>query len=222
MSARPFKRGDAVVVKPGVSDPDSGADISGWQGRVSAIHDEATTLLEIRWDSITLQQMPAAYIAASEEQGLDWAAMVLDAADVLPARVRDSQADVERVQAALERQHGWLSVGGEQGQRIQQIVNSATGPGEMDEFAAWHRHLAAQLQFPFEARATDAEGGPVRQGDTVKVLDITMLDDTYGTIVAVKHKRGLFEFPLCDLAVSERTSPNYTLVDDYSIWFANR
>ena len=49
--------GESVVVKPGVTDPDTGRAIGGWQGRISAILDEAE-ILTIQWDSLTLKSMP--------------------------------------------------------------------------------------------------------------------------------------------------------------------
>jgi hypothetical protein len=54
--------GEAVVVKPGVKDPDTGEDLSGWQGRISAISAEETPLLTIQWDSVTLKGLPTAFM----------------------------------------------------------------------------------------------------------------------------------------------------------------
>jgi hypothetical protein len=54
-----------------------------------------------------------------------------------------------------------------------------------------------------------------------KVGDSTV-DDLYGIIVRVTHRRRLVAFPLCDLEVTDERSPNYQLVEDYGVWFANR
>ena len=51
---------------------------------------------------------------------------------------------------------------------------------------------------------------------------ITFLDETYGTIVAVKHKHGVNELPLCDLKATEAGTETRQLVEDYAVWFANR
>jgi hypothetical protein len=72
MEPEPLRIGDSVIVKSGVTDPDTGLDISGWQGRIAAIYTEATTQVEIHWDSITLKNMPESAIAFCEERGLDW------------------------------------------------------------------------------------------------------------------------------------------------------
>ena len=52
-----FKTGDSVVVKPGTVDPDFGVEIGGWQGRVVEGPGDEDMVL-IRWDSITLRNMP--------------------------------------------------------------------------------------------------------------------------------------------------------------------
>ncbi len=222
MDTEPFQIGDSVIVKSGITDPDTDLDISGWQGRVAAIYREATTQVEIHWDSITLKNMPESMIAFCEEHGLDWAVMGLEAGEVERVKARDTEADVARVKAELEHQFGWLGLGGDQGRRIQQVVNSAVSHRERDVFKAWHKYLETKLQVPFQARVAEPQRGPVRQGETVKVLDLSMLDASYGTIVAVKTKHGLYELPLCDLDVTDAESPNRDLVDDYSVWFANR
>jgi len=59
MKSRNWAVGESVVVKPGVSDPDTGGDIGGWQGRISAIFDAEETLT-IQWDSLTLKSIPPA------------------------------------------------------------------------------------------------------------------------------------------------------------------
>ncbi len=222
MDTEPLRIGDSVIVKSGVTDPDTDLDISSWQGRVAAIYTEATTQVEIHWDSITLKNMPESVIAFCEEHGLDWAVMGLEADEVARARARDTEADVVRIKAELEHQFGWSGLGGDQGRRIQQVVNSAASYREWDVFKAWHKYLETNLEFPFQARVAEAQHGPVRQGETVKVLDLSMLDESYGTIVTVKTKHGRYELPLCDLDVTDAAFTNRDLVDDYSVWFANR
>ena len=60
-------------------------------------------------------------------------------------------------------------------------------------------------------------------GESVVVKPgITFLDDTYGTIVAVKHKDGVHELPLCDLKATGANVQTRELVEDYAVWFANR
>ena len=99
--------GESVVVKPGVTDPDTGRDIGGWQGRISAILDEAE-ILTIQWDSLTLKSIPPAHIAWSEEEGLSWSELKLSLDEVEPATVRDTEDDVVTATAELASQTSWL------------------------------------------------------------------------------------------------------------------
>jgi hypothetical protein len=65
--------GDSVVARPGITDPDLGVAIGGWQGRISEIEagEGDTVLVCVEWDSLTLRNIPDAVIEQSEEQGLD-------------------------------------------------------------------------------------------------------------------------------------------------------
>ncbi len=101
--------GESVVVKPGVKDPDTGRDIGGWQGRISAILDGAQ-ILTIRWDSLTLGSMPEAFLAWSEEEGLSWSEMNLSPEEVESAAARDTEDDVAAATAELESQTSWQRV----------------------------------------------------------------------------------------------------------------
>lgn len=213
--------GESVVVKSGVTDPDMGNDISGWQGRVSAIFDEEGTLA-IQWDSFTLKSLPLTHIAWCEEEGLSWSEMNLDKEEVEPATTRDTEDDVAKAIAEIESRSSWLHLGGEQGKRIQSIVNQAQDHDVFAVFRIWHAYLEEHLTFPFAATVAEYQRGPVRQGARVTVLAVSFLDETHGTIVAVKHKHGVNELPLCDLKATEANTETRQLVEDYAVWFANR
>ena len=221
MESKNWTIGESVVVKPGVTDPDTGRDLGGWHGRISAILDEAQ-IVTIQWDSLTLKSIPPAHIAWSEEEGLSWSEMNLAPEEVEPAAAHDTENDVAAAIAEIESQTSWLHLGGEQGQRIQAIVNRAKGHDEFAVFRTWHTYLEKNLVFPFAATVQEYQRGPVRQGARVSVLAITFLDETYGTIVAVKHKNGVNELPLCDLKATEANAETRQLVEDYAVWFANR
>ena len=221
MESRNWTIGESVVVKAGVTDPDTGRDLAGLQGRIYAILDEGE-IVTIQWDSLTLKSMPPAQIAWSEEEGLSWSEMNLSPEEVEPAAARDTEDDVAAAIVELESQTSWLYLGGEQGQRIQAIVNRAKGHDEFAVFRTWHAYLEEHLVFPFAATVEEYQRGPVHQGARVSVLAITFLDETYGTIVAVKHKNGVNELPLCDLKGTEADTETRQLVEDYAEWFANR
>jgi hypothetical protein len=88
---------------------------------------------------------------------------------------------------------------------------------------AWENHLAKHLSFPFEAEVSEyQERGPLQAGNRVTVQRISDVDDLCGVIVCLRHGRTQYHFPLCDLEVVDKQSPNHQLVDDYAVWFANR
>ena len=216
-----LKEGDAVVVKPGTVAPVFGADIGGWQGRVLEGPDDEDTVL-IRWDSITLRNMPASLIEQCEAQRLDWAGMILEVQEIELTDPRDTEEDVARVVDEISRKYAWSFLG-EEGQRIGKVLAGIDPHDEMALLDAWEDHLARHLVFPFEAEISEYQPrGPLRVGDQLTVRRISSVDDLQGIIVRVTHLRRQYAFPLCDLEVIDERSPNYQLVEDYAVWFANR
>ena len=216
--------GDCVRVKPGTKDPDFGTEIGGWQGRISNIDTSRSAILvTIQWDSITLKHMPVAMIEQCEEQGLDWVEMALGANGVESAKPRDSEHEVATIKVQLSNKHGWVSLG-EEGKRIQKVLAAMEVDDDLDEFGAWVEHLEKNLRYPFEAVIAEfQERGSLRGGDKVIVTgNADATDEMYGIIVDVRVGRRKYAFPLCDLEVTDKKSPNYQLVKDYAIWFANR
>jgi hypothetical protein len=94
---------------------------------------------------------------------------------------------------------------------------------ELAAFDAWDEYLTQHLTFPFEAEVAEfQERGHLLAGDHVQVLRISAAEDLYGILVRLRARRGEYDFPLCDLEVVDKASPNYQMVDDYAVWFANR
>jgi hypothetical protein len=82
-----FSVGNSVKVKEGVMCPDDDSvGIGGWQGRVF----EVDECVGIRWDSITLKQLPSEYVKQSEEEGMGWSEMYLSVDEIESASARDS------------------------------------------------------------------------------------------------------------------------------------
>lgn len=223
-----FNIGDSVKVKPGILDPDTEAfSIEGWQGRIIGIspgQEDGMTLIDIKWDSMTLQNMPKQSIETCEEEGLDWTQMGLYSEDLELTTARDTEDDVERVREELETAHyhsyRWL---GEDGKRIQQILAGVNHDNEREVIARWGAYLEQHLSFPFDAVLDEwQERGPLRSGDKVKVKKISLVDDLYGIIVELRCGRKKYDFPLCDLAATDKKLPNTRLIQDYRVWFANR
>jgi hypothetical protein len=219
-----LKIGDCIVVKPGVKDPDYGIDIGGWQGRITEIesYQSGQVIITFQWDSQSLRRMPASAIRRSEEKGLDWTTMGLYPEEVELAEPRDTQADVDALIEELSAVHAWDYLG-RQGQRIHKVLQDADADDALEAFEAWQEYLEAHLKLPFDAVVTEyQERGPLQAGDQVKVVDFEGVEDLYGVLVNIKAGRNSYVFPLCDLKATNEKSANFTLTDDYAVWFANR
>lgn len=216
-----FKVGASIKVKEGINDPDTNVDLSSWQGRVLKIEEGQSDhpLLLVAWDSHTLRSMPQSYLEQSEVEGMDWQQFYLKADDVEHAQSRDTQKDVNDAISEITSRIGWYSYG-EEGKRIQKVLSGAKS--EWEAFEAWERYLEDNLMFPFEAEVSEyQEKGRLRQGDRLKVMSITAVDDLYGIIVTCRWGSRKVDFPLCDLAV-KGSGVNKQMVSDYAVWFANR
>ena len=212
---------DSVRVKAGIKDEEFGLDLSGWQGWISEI-DEKNELILIAWDSITLQSLPAAYIADAEEQGLGWDTYYLAPEDVELAEARDVKTRTEKVRNELQTKFAWHYLG-EEGQEISRILAGIAPDDELKLYGRWEEYLSANLTFPFKAEVSEVqERGPLRDGDMLVVHEIESSEDVYGLIAKVKKGRKTYYFPLCDLTVADEKSPNYNPVQLYAVWFANR
>ena len=210
-----LKVDDSVKVKDGILCPDnSSIPIGSWQGRIFEIEDDT---VGISWDSITLKQMPLEYIKESEKEGLCWTEMYLGIDEIEHASPRDTESEAERMADTLESKFQWIG-GDAEDQRIYRVIADAEDPDE-----AWHDYLKKRVVFPFEAKVSEPQDkGPLNAGDTIQVLGIDDVDDLYGILVKVSQGRRRFIFPLCDLAATDKKSANYTPVQDYAVWFANR
>ena len=221
-----LKIGDSVRVKAGVIEPDTEEfEIGGWQGRVVETDITTTTegtLVSIEWDVETLQQIPAEYIIQSEIEGLGWELMVLPEGDLETSEARDSVSDVKKMQEKLSEKYYWSSFG-EEGIRIAAIMGDADRNDDVTCFAIWHKHFAAKLSFPITAVVSESEENKlIAENEKVILTALSTINDRYGVLVKVSWKDRSYDFPLCDLEVSDDPSDNNRLITDYVVWFANR
>ena len=210
-------KGCSLAVKPGVTDPITGSDLGGRQGRLIDLYPRDQ--LGIQWDSVTLKTISPADILEHEACGMPWSVMRLAVQDVFPTPARDLAEDVATTVAALETQYSWLSLG-EQGERIRQIVNREEKHDFFSSLRVWHAYLEEHLEVPFVVTVIQYQRGPVKQGDEVKVIGISILDDTYGTIVKVRQKRRVSHLPLRDVRATNAPAETEQLIEDYAVWFA--
>ncbi len=221
--AFPFKIGESVAVKPGVQDPDFGDDMSGWQGRVVKIEERPPEppLVTIEWDSLTLQNMPRVSIERAKKEGLDWSEMNLYATELELATYRDSLEDVVTASREIASHVGWLHLE-EEGERIQKVLDGIDPEDKDACLEAWFNHLEKNLTFPFEAKLTEYDFyGPIRAGDTIRVIALNEVFEDYGILVDVKKDRKIYQLPLADLRAKDNWAPQYQAIKDYAVWFAN-
>jgi len=221
-----MKIGDSVKVKTGVLEPDTEKfEIGGWQGRVVEIDTMTTdegTLVNIQWDGVTLKQIPPDYIIQSEIEGLGWDMMVLFESDIEMTASRDSLEDVKMVQEALFEKYYWSHLG-EDGLRIAAVLEGTDRNDEKSCFEKWMKHIERNLTLPCQAEVMESEeNGQINEGSTVEISKISELDDRFGILATITFEGNNFEFPLCDLDVTDKKSPNYQYINDYTVWFANR
>ena len=221
-----LKPGDNVTVNQGVEEPDfEKFELGGWQGRVTEI--DTTTmpdqiLVTIEWDSKTLKQIPKWYIEQSETDGCDWKTIVLYDTEVEKTNARDKKSDVKNTQKKLEGEFHWAHLGKE-GKRIGKILRGVNPDNEMKCLTRWSEYLDENLNFPIAAVVDETDDfGPIRDGDKVSIKSLPHLEDMYGIIAEVRLGRNKYAIPLCELEVIDKNSPNYQLIDDYRVWFANR
>lgn len=112
---------------------------------------------------------------------------------------------------------------GEEGRRIQKVLDGIDTGDYWECYKAWYEHMGKTLTFPFEAEVYESQDhGPLQTGDAVRVIGLSLIDDPYGVIVDLKKGRRKYAFPLCDLVVTDKKSLLFQVVKDYVIWYANR
>ena len=215
-----FKKGASVRFQLGTKDPNTGIDISKWQGRIIEVEDDEIVLIEL--DSVTLRSLPESYIIYCEEDGYGWGEYYWPTSELESAEPRDSTAEREAVYDEIAHRHRWAHLE-EEGQRISKIVGDSDDHS-LKAVQKWKKQLNTNLTFPFRAEVSEwsSHGRHVKIGDKVKVLGIDMIDDHYGILVDCKFRYSTLVLPLADLTVADVNAPQHDLVHLYAVWFANR
>jgi hypothetical protein len=148
--------------------------------------------------------------------------MYLFPSDVEQVNERDSKKDTDKIRNELENRFGWIGMG-EEGERIQAVVNSAKNSSDYEIMKTWGNYLEKHLKFPFESIVEEYYGKlPIRQRDKLIIIDVKLVDDHYGVIVSCKSGHSRFDIPLADIAAVDKNSDNARHIHDYRVWFANR
>jgi hypothetical protein len=237
-----IKKGDSVRVKPGVLDPDYDHDLSGWQGRVLDIETDGGTLIEIAWDSVTLNRMPAEIIEACIEDGFDYYSMWLGKNDVNLTGPRDSQQDVKKSIDTINEKYEYTS-SDEQNKKFEKILDIWDLWVSEENHNRFLDYLAEHIKTP--CVLTGAENfsweEPYLLGifdqteyeklkkerpssaDQFKLIRLEGIDDRWGILVKVRRisDKKIFIIPLWELKTADKKDRNHPFIDAYSNWMSN-
>lgn len=162
------------------------------------------------------------FIAQSEKDDLGWDTMTLDNTELEKSTPRDTKKDVIKTQTEISNKYHWAWLGDE-GIRISKILKTAIPDNEMDCLQKWVDYLEDNLTFPVEAIVEESESDwLIKEGQEVSIRSLPHIVDTYGVIATIRIGRNKYEYPLCELEVIDKKSPNYQPIDDYKLWFANK
>ena len=148
--------------------------------------------------------------------------MNLYESDIYKTVPRDKEENVKNVQGKLSDKYYWASFG-EEGLRISNVLGKVKRHNEMKCLEMWDKHLDENLSFPIQAIVDESEDDwLIKSGDVLTIKSLSNIVDMYGIIAKVKLERKTYEYPLCDLEVTDEKSLDDQLINDYRIWFANK
>ena len=213
-----FKIGDSIKINDGVLDPDTGADMSGWQGRVIEL---GHPFLVFAWDSISLQIMGQELVDDFEIKGLNWERMVLSPEDISHADERDTPNDVKRIIAKFRKSYIYYKLENEE--KIIEILKGINPRSTMKIEQRWFDYLNQELRFPIKVEVSGGGlEGPFSIGKKITVLELDEVDNHNGIMVKVESKAdGVAYVPLCNLKVLNQRPKNYKNIYNYADWFIN-
>lgn len=217
-----FAAGAKVRVKPGTTDPDfPDFPLGGWAGTIQEVDlrsSPATYLIE--WNRHTLAHMHPVYRKRCERDGLELKSMCLGEDNIEPDTGKPAviEQPTNIVTRPLNRKDEDDRV------RIALGLTSDDPLSEVDSdtLRAYHRYLAANLAFPFEAK-WEPEYGPTQ---TIKITGLgdsdedSSADEMYGLLCEARSEGHLIEVPLGECE-AKKGSPNRQLLKDYAYWFWN-
>lgn len=231
-----LKIGNYAKVQKGVLEPENAEyNIEDWQGKIigkaTSIEDEPLFL--IKWDSVTLKNMPEAFIIESIQEDLEFGEMYLEINELTNTKPRDEEQDAEQVLKEINKKYDYIqpivrdssdNELAKQEQRISEILKGINVKNESEVEEKWEEYLYNNLKFPFEVVVVDRNEDTemLDNGDIVNVKKIEGTFDLYGIIVEIRKGRRKYQISLCELEVTDKYSDNYLKVDDYNMWFENR
>ncbi len=216
-----YKKGTVVKIKQGVKIKDLKFSVEGWHGRIGTSAYPDSDMIMIELDSVVMKSLPDDYIIKTlQGTDIDWFNhFYLNEEDVEPATARDTPADVEATLERINDKYYWkaMSGGSPEDELLAEIME------ELGEDEDWASYLEEHLTFPFQVEIVESERlHDPNLGKKFKVHSFQGDTEDYGIIVNGRKMRQRMNYPLCDLEVVDKESPNYLPVRAYCIWFANR
>lgn len=187
-----MKVGDFIKVKKGITDPDTNMDIGGFVGQIKKYL--ASNLLNIAWDSISLQNLSDDFIRGAINDGCEYLTYNIGPEDVELCKARDTPSDMVKAIRVLGEKWDKLEIFGDLEELIEEI-----------EEEGWSNYLEEQITFPFTA-SHEGEYGMYGYRDNVKVLKIHEEDYEHGLIMKCKIDHSTMYFPLAELIADDDSS----------------
>jgi len=201
-----MKVGDSIKIKTGNIDPDTGIKLDGFMGRIKEYL--ASNLVNIEWDSISLQKLPDSYIRSAINDGCEYAAYNIGLEDIELYQARDKPADVLKTLRQLGEKWDNLELYGDLAEVMEEI-----------EEQGWDNYITEQINFPFKATYYGEFRG-IRDTDIITVQGVYSEDDMYGVLMRCKFKGRSFHLPLCEMDVEEDEVEEVTnVVELYKEYF---
>ena len=218
-----FSVGDAVRVKPGVTDPDfPDIPFGGWAGTISEIEDGTPPTYLVALNERTLKSVHPIYHKRCERDGLE-----ADLVWLLEGDLEPDSGEPVRIEQPTRIVSKPLSMD-HQDDRIRVVfgLTSDDPVPEADDqsLVVYYKYLADNLSFPFEAKYS-FETRPF-QSKTYSITVLGLLDpddfpgDGYGLFCQARRDGERIELPLTEVEV-DKGAPNRRRVEDYSYWFVN-
>jgi hypothetical protein len=218
-----FTVGNAVRVKPGVTDPDfPDIPFGGWAGTISEVEDGDPRTYLIALNEQTLKNIHPIYHKRCERDGLE-----ADQAWMLEEDLEPDDGEPVQIEQPTSIVTKPLSMD-DQDDRIKAILGLTSDdplPEADDEsLVAYYKYLAANLSFPFEAKYSFETGPFESKTFSITILGLLNPDDfpgdDYGLFCQARRDGERIELPLTEVEVG-KGNPNRRLVEDYSYWFVN-
>ena len=174
-----FSAGDAVRVKPGVTDPDiPDIPFGGWAGAISEVEDDDPRSYLIALNERTLKSIHPIYRKRCERDGLEaeqvWMLEEdLEPDDGEPVQIEQPTSIVTKPLAMDDQDDRIRSALG--------LTSDDPLPETDDEsLVAYYKYLAASLSFPFEAKYSFETGPFESKTYSITVLGLLDPDDFPG------------------------------------------